>query len=78
VTVLFADVNGSMDLAEQVDSEEWHRTLDRLFQILTAGAHRSSAAERSAPIASPGRHELVCRPGRDGVSGRKTLEVLVC
>ena len=25
VTVLFADVKGSMELAEQVDPEEWHR-----------------------------------------------------
>jgi double zinc ribbon protein len=25
VTVLFADVKGSMDLAEQVDPQEWHK-----------------------------------------------------
>ena len=29
VTVLFADVKGSMDLAEQVDPEEWHKIMDR-------------------------------------------------
>ena len=40
VTVLFADVKGSMELAEQVDPEEWHRILDRFFQILTEGVHR--------------------------------------
>jgi len=40
VTVLFADVKGSMELAEQVDAEEWHRILDRFFQILTEGVHR--------------------------------------
>jgi class 3 adenylate cyclase len=40
VTVLFADVKGSMDLAEQVDPEEWHRILNRFFQILTDGVHR--------------------------------------
>jgi class 3 adenylate cyclase len=40
VTVLFADVKGSMELAEQVDPEEWHRILDRFFQILTEGIHR--------------------------------------
>src|SRR5215472_9351600 len=28
VTVLFADVKGSMDLAEKVDPEEWHRIID--------------------------------------------------
>jgi predicted ATPase/class 3 adenylate cyclase len=40
VTVLFADVKGSMELAEQVDDEEWHRILDGFFQILTDGVHR--------------------------------------
>ncbi|MCJ7795567.1 MAG: hypothetical protein MUQ56_02160, partial [Thermoleophilia bacterium] len=29
VTVLLADVKGSMELAEQVDPEEWHKILDR-------------------------------------------------
>src|SRR6185295_10250782 len=29
-----------MDLASQVDAEEWHRILDRFFQILTDGVHR--------------------------------------
>jgi class 3 adenylate cyclase/tetratricopeptide (TPR) repeat protein len=38
--VLFADVKGSMELAEQVDPEEWHRILDRFFQILADGVHR--------------------------------------
>ncbi len=40
VTVLFADVKGSMELAEGLDPEEWHRILDRFFQILTDGVHR--------------------------------------
>jgi class 3 adenylate cyclase len=40
VTVLFADVKGSLELAEQVDPEEWHRILDRFFQILADGVHR--------------------------------------
>jgi hypothetical protein len=40
VTVLFADVKGSMELTEQLDPEEWHTTLDRFFQILTNGVHR--------------------------------------
>ena len=40
VTVLFADVKGSMELAEQLDAEEWHRILERFFDILTAGVHR--------------------------------------
>jgi hypothetical protein len=40
VTVLFADVQGSMALAEQVDPEEWHQIMDRFFAILSEGIHR--------------------------------------
>src|SRR5215475_541171 len=40
VTVLFADVKGSMELAEQVDAEAWHRILERFFTILADGVHR--------------------------------------
>jgi class 3 adenylate cyclase/tetratricopeptide (TPR) repeat protein len=40
VTVLFADVKGSMELASQVDPEEWHAILDQFFAILTEGVHR--------------------------------------
>ncbi len=40
VTVLFADVKGSTELAEGLDPEEWHVILDRFFQILTDGVHR--------------------------------------
>jgi class 3 adenylate cyclase/tetratricopeptide (TPR) repeat protein len=34
VTVLFADVSGSMDLAEQEDPEEWRKIMQRFFSIL--------------------------------------------
>src|SRR5215472_7783733 len=40
VTVLFADVKGSMELAADQDPEEWHALLDRFFKILTDGVHR--------------------------------------
>ena len=40
VTVLFADVKGSMDLAGQVDPEAWHGIMDRFFAILSDGVHR--------------------------------------
>jgi class 3 adenylate cyclase/tetratricopeptide (TPR) repeat protein len=40
VTVLFADIKGSLGLAESLDPEEWHRVLDRFFQIMTEGVHR--------------------------------------
>jgi hypothetical protein len=40
VTVFFADVKGSMDLSEQLDSEEWHRIMEHFFKILADGVHR--------------------------------------
>jgi class 3 adenylate cyclase/tetratricopeptide (TPR) repeat protein len=40
VTVLFADVLNSMDLAEGADPEEWRRIMDRFFAILCEGVHR--------------------------------------
>ena len=40
VTVLFADVTGSMDLAERTDPELWRNIMDRFFTILCEGVHR--------------------------------------
>src|SRR3989454_9756469 len=40
VSVLFADLVDSMRLAEGLDPEDWHRMLDRVFEILAAGVHR--------------------------------------
>ena len=40
VTVLFADVKGSLELAEQLDPEAWHQILERFFAILSDGVHR--------------------------------------
>ena len=40
VTVLFADVKGSMELAEQAGAEKWHAILDRFLQLLADGVHR--------------------------------------
>ncbi len=37
VTVLFADVQGSLELAERLGPEEWHGLLDRFFRILGEG-----------------------------------------
>jgi class 3 adenylate cyclase len=39
VTVAFADVKGLMELAEALDPEEWHRILERFFEILPDGVH---------------------------------------
>jgi hypothetical protein len=35
VTVLFADLKGSMDLGEKVDPEEWYRIMDRFCAPVT-------------------------------------------
>ena len=40
MTVLFADVMGSMDLAEQQDPEAWRQIMGRFFEILCEGVHR--------------------------------------
>ena len=40
VTVLFADIQGSMNLATQLDPEQWHGLLERYFAILTDAVHR--------------------------------------
>jgi class 3 adenylate cyclase len=40
VTVLFADVVGSMELAERLGPEDWRRVMDRCLAILCEGVHR--------------------------------------
>src|SRR5947207_4136463 len=71
VTVLFADVVRSMELAERVDPEEWHRLLDRLFRTLAGGVHRYEGtinqytgdgimALFGAPIAHEDRAQRAC------------------
>ena len=40
VTVLFADVQGSMELTEQMDAEAWSAVMQRFFTILADGVER--------------------------------------
>jgi len=40
VTVLFADVSGSMDLAEGQDPEEWRKIMQRFFAVLAESVER--------------------------------------
>src|SRR5262245_54081695 len=40
VTVLFADVKGSVELSAQLGPEQWHGIMDRFFKILADGVHR--------------------------------------
>jgi class 3 adenylate cyclase/tetratricopeptide (TPR) repeat protein len=76
VTVLFADVVRSMELAERVDPEEWHGLLDRLFRILAGGVHRYEGtinqytgdgvmALFGAPIAHEDHAERACAAALD-------------
>jgi class 3 adenylate cyclase/tetratricopeptide (TPR) repeat protein len=37
---MFADVKGSVDLAEQVDAEEWREIMQRFFSLLSDGVRR--------------------------------------
>jgi class 3 adenylate cyclase/tetratricopeptide (TPR) repeat protein len=72
VTVLFADVKGSMELAERLDPEAWHRILERFFEILTEGVHRYEGTVNQytgdgimalfgAPIAHEDHAQRACR-----------------
>ncbi len=40
VTVLFADVKGSMDLAESIDPDEWRQIMQKFFSLLSDGVGR--------------------------------------
>ncbi|HEX3241997.1 MAG TPA: adenylate/guanylate cyclase domain-containing protein [Solirubrobacterales bacterium] len=40
VTVLFADVQGSMDMAEQQDPEQWRSIMQRFFSVLADAVNR--------------------------------------
>ena len=40
ITVLFADVVGSMDLQEHLGDEAWHSIIDRFTKILSEAVHR--------------------------------------
>jgi SAM (Sterile alpha motif) domain-containing protein/adenylate/guanylate cyclase family protein len=71
VTVLFADVKGSMELAEQMDPKEWSAIMQRFFQILAEGVERFEGfvdkftgdgimALFGAPIAHEGHAQRAC------------------
>jgi class 3 adenylate cyclase len=71
VTVLFADVMSSMELAERCDPEVWRRIMDRFVAILSEGVHRFEGtvdkftgdgvmALFGAPIAHEDHARLAC------------------
>ena len=86
VTVLFADVVRSMELAERVDPEDWHRLLDRLFRILAGSVHRYEGtinqytgdgimALFGAPIAHEDHAQRACAAALDLARELGTLAV---
>ena len=64
VTVLFADVERSMELAERVDPEEWHRLLDRLFRILATASTATRGPSTSTPATASWRSSARRSPTR--------------
>ena len=55
VTVLFADVKGSMELAEQLDPEAWSQIMQRFFRILADGVERFEGSSTSSPATASWR-----------------------
>jgi class 3 adenylate cyclase len=59
VTVLFADVKGSMDLSELIDAEDWHRIMNRFFEILTDGVRRFEGTVNQESMRSALAHTAI-------------------
>jgi class 3 adenylate cyclase/tetratricopeptide (TPR) repeat protein len=70
VTVLFADVKGSMELGERMDPEAWRRIMERMFTLMCEGVHRFEGTVRftgdgmmalfGAPIAHEEHAQRAC------------------
>ncbi len=72
ITVLFADVEGSMDLAERLDPESWRELMNRFFQVCADAVHHADGtvdkftgdgimALFGAPIAREDHAQCACR-----------------
>ncbi len=72
ITVLFADVQGSMELAEKLDPESWRELMNRFFQVLADAVHHADGtvdkftgdgimALFGAPIAREDHAQCACR-----------------
>jgi Double zinc ribbon len=69
VTVLFADIQGSMELATQLDPERWHGLLERYFAVLTDAV---SVRGHGQPVHGRRHHGVVRgadRPRRPRATG---------
>ncbi len=85
VTVLFADVVGSMALAERLGAEPWHWVLDRYFRILGESIHRLGGtinqftgdgvmALFGAPIALEDHAQRACHAALEILKALRPLE----
>ena len=72
ITVLFADVEGSMALAERLDPESWRELMNRFFQVCADAVHHADGtvdkftgdgimALFGAPIAREDHAQCACR-----------------
>ena len=84
ITVLFADVQGSMDLAEKLDSESWRELMNRFFQVLADAVHHADGtvdkftgdgimALFGAPIAREDHAQCACRAALEMIDGVSAL-----
>ena len=72
VTVLFADVKGSMELAEQLDPEEWHRSCSASSPSSPRASSASKASSTSSPATASWRSSARRSRTRITRSGRAT------
>ena len=84
ITVLFADVQGSMDLAERLDAESWRELMARFFQVLADAVHHADGtvdkftgdgimALFGAPIAREDHAQRACRAALEMIAGVQEL-----
>ena len=84
ITVLFADVVGSMDLAEKLDPESWRELMNRFFQVLADAVHHADGtvdkftgdgimALFGAPIAREDHAQCACRAALEMIAGVSAL-----
>ena len=84
ITVLFADVQGSMDLAEKLDPESWRELMNRFFQVLADAVHHADGtvdkftgdgimALFGAPIAREDHAQCACRAALEMIDGVAAL-----
>ena len=84
ITVLFADVEGSMDLAERLDPESWRELMNRFFQVCADAVHHADGtvdkftgdgimALFGAPIAREDHAQCACRAALEMIDAVNAL-----